>query len=152
LLTLTASLRFPPGTCVYSLSHWLRSLVRLYSLSRWRPLFRPTATVSFKCFVLFHFLLPLSRRFLILAMAHGSSHDSQNWLLFSCHANCYKHGGISFADPEAHIPEPSPLLHERFISLSLEANPFRKRLQQINSALSYASVGCRSDNCTPLLS
>jgi hypothetical protein len=57
---------------------------------------------------------------------------------------CCKNGSISF-DPGDHIPNPPAYLRDLFSSLSPEAVTFRKNIRQINSALAYTSVGCRSD-------
>ena len=59
--------------------------------------------------------------------------------------NCCKNGGISFNGPSAHIPDPPPLLRQLFSDNSREAKTFRANLRLLNSALSYTSVGCRSD-------
>ena len=59
--------------------------------------------------------------------------------------NCCKNGGISIPDPGAHIPDPPPLLRQLFADNSTEAKKFRDNLRLLNSALSYTSVGCRSD-------
>jgi hypothetical protein len=60
-------------------------------------------------------------------------------------ANCCKNGAISFTDPDAHIPNPPPLLRRLFTDNSSDAKKFRHNLRLLNSALSYTSVGCRSD-------
>jgi hypothetical protein len=59
--------------------------------------------------------------------------------------NCCKNGSISFNNPDAHIPDPPPLLRRLFADNSDEAKTFRGNLRLLNSALSYTSVGCRSD-------
>ena len=59
--------------------------------------------------------------------------------------NCCKNGAISFNNPNAHIPDPPPLLRQLFSDNSQEAKTFRANLRLLNSALSYTSVGCRSD-------
>jgi hypothetical protein len=56
---------------------------------------------------------------------------------------CCKNGSIAFTD--AAIPDPPPLLRALFSDRSREARDFRTHIRQFNSALSYASVGCRSD-------
>ena len=60
-------------------------------------------------------------------------------------AICCKNGAISFTDPDAHIPDPPPLLRRLFADNSSDAKKFRDNLRLLNSALSYTSVGCRSD-------
>ena len=59
--------------------------------------------------------------------------------------NSCKNGGMSFNSPNAHIPDPPPLLRQLFSDNSREAKTFRANLRLLNSALSYTSVGCRSD-------